>query len=131
MRETAHNNPVKIRREPEARITLCKCKETKRIYGVRMEKAQGGWNYTWAFPISVDSAKREGYDITVLKGTLGKTSEYNGCPYCGEKYFVVCDNCRKLNCKIISGDTFTCEWCGNTGRIVNYDGAGVESGGDR
>ena len=46
MRETAHNNPVKIKREPEARIALCKCNETKRTYGVRMEKAQGGWKYT-------------------------------------------------------------------------------------
>lgn len=52
---------VKINRKPEARIALCKCGESKKIYGVRMEKAQGGWNCTWAFPISADSAKREGY----------------------------------------------------------------------
>ena len=31
---------VKINREPEARIALCKCGESKKIYGVRMEKAQ-------------------------------------------------------------------------------------------
>ena len=65
---------VKIKREPEARIALCKCKETKKIYGVRMEKAQEGWNCTWAFPISADSAKRERYDAPILKGNLGHTA---------------------------------------------------------
>ena len=121
---------VKINREPEARIALCKCGESKKIYGVRMEKAQGGWNCTWAFPISADSAKREGYDATILKGNLGHTAEYNGCPYCGVKVFVVCDSCKKLNCQIISGDYFTCEWCGATGELINYNGSGIKSAGD-
>ena len=120
-----------IRRGPEARIVLCKCKESRKTYGVRVEKAQDGWNCTWAFPISAESANREGYDKTMLKGDLGKTPEYNGCPYCGTKVFVVCNSCKKLNCQIIKGETFTCEWCGSTGRLVDYDGDGIESGGDR
>ncbi len=129
--EVRETSAGKRRGVPEARIALCKCKESKKIYGVRMEKAQEGWNCTLAFPISSDSAKREGYDSTILKGSIGRTPEYNGCPYCGTKVFVVCDACKKLNCQIITGETFTCEWCGNTGRITNYDGAGVQSGGDR
>ena len=120
-----------IKREPEARIALCICKEARKVYGVRMEKAQDGWNCTWAFPISTDSANREGYDTTVLKGNIGHTKDYNGCPYCGIKVFVVCDACKKLNCQIIKGETFTCEWCGNEGSIGDYDGAGIESDGDR
>ena len=122
---------VKIKREPEARIALCKCKETKKIFGVRMEKAQDGWNCTWAFPISEKSAKREGYDATVLKGNIGWTSEYRGCPYCGTKAFIVCESCRGLNCHTSTSEYFTCEWCGSTGRLVDYDGAGVKSGDDR
>lgn len=120
-----------IRRGPEARIALCKCKEAKKIYGVRMEKAAGGWISTWAFPISADSAKREGYEETILTGSLGMSPDYNGCPYCGTKYFVVCGSCNKLNCNINTGNTFTCEWCGSTGTLTAYDGAGVKSGGDR
>ena len=122
---------VKIKREPEARIALCKCKETKKIYGVRMEKAQEGWNCTWAFPISEKSATREGYDATILKGNIGWTSEYIGCPYCGTITFTVCGSCQKLNCQTPTGEYFTCEWCGSSGRLTDYDGAGVRSGGDR
>lgn len=75
--------------------------------------------------------KEKDTDATILKGNLGHTAEYNGCPYCGVRVFVVCDSCKKLNCQIISGDYFTCEWCGSTGRLTDYDGAGVQSGGDR
>ena len=120
-----------LRRGPEARIALCHCKESRKIYGVRMEKSQEGWDCTWAFPISKKVASHEGYDSTVLKGNIGWKSDYNGCPYCGTKPFVVCDVCMKLNCKIIKGDEFTCGWCGSTGRLVDYDGTGVQSGGDR
>lgn len=129
--ERRESGAAHIRRGPEARIALCKCKEAKKIYGVRMEKVQGGWDCTWAFPISEKSAKREGYDETILKGSIGHTPDYNGCPYCGRKYFVVCGTCHRLNCNIITGNTFTCEWCGTTGTISDYDGAGVQSGGDR
>ena len=46
----------------EARIALCKCKEGKNIYGVRFEKTENGWKYTWAFPEKEAAAKREHYD---------------------------------------------------------------------
>lgn len=129
--EVRETNSGYLRRDPEARIALCKCKEMRKVYGVRMEKAQDGWNCTWAFPISADTAKREGYDATILKGSIGYTKEYNGCPYCGVKVFTVCGSCKKLNCQINTGETFTCEWCGFTGRIVDYEGDGIASGGDR
>ena len=35
----------------EARIALCKCREGRNIYGVRFEKLEDGWKYTWAFPV--------------------------------------------------------------------------------
>lgn len=120
-----------VQRGPEAKIALCKCKEAKKTYGVRMERSGNDWLSTWAFPIEESSARREGYDATILKGSLGKTEEYPGCPYCGSKYFVVCGACKKLNCSIITGNTFTCDWCGNTGTLSDYDGEGIASGGDR
>lgn len=48
----------------EAHIALCKCKEGRRAYGVRFERTEEGWKYTWAFPIKEAVVKREGYDET-------------------------------------------------------------------
>ena len=119
-----------IHRGAEARIALCKCPEAKKLYGVRMEKLGDAWKSTWAFPVDMDRAKHEGYDTTMLKGTLVSDDDYNGCPYCGTSAFIVCDACHKLCCNVATGNTFTCEWCGNTGTLSDYEGAGVASGGD-
>jgi hypothetical protein len=117
--------------ERVATVALCKCKETKKMYGVRFEKISARhWKYTWAFPMKEASAKREGYDDTMIEGTIEPDIDYPGCPYCGMKYFVVCQ-CGKLNCYLGPTGVFTCEWCGLTGTITGYDGSGVRSGGDR
>jgi hypothetical protein len=115
----------------EAVIALCKCKESKKTYGVRFERRGAkSWNYTWAFPMKEDSARREGYTGTTISGNVQPTREYPGCPYCGTKYFVVCQ-CGKLNCYISAGGRFTCAWCGQTGKLTAYAGDGIASGGDR
>jgi hypothetical protein len=115
----------------EAVIAVCKCKENKKMYGVRFEKTgTNDWQYTWAFPIKEDSAKREGYAGTTINGNVGPAPDYPGCPYCGTKYFVVCQ-CGKLNCNISAGGRFTCEWCGLTGELTAYGGDGIATGKDR
>lgn len=115
----------------EATVALCKCKETHKTYGVRFEKtAEGNWVYTWAFPIKESSAKREGYDGTVIEGAIMPREDYPGCPYCGSKFFVVC-SCGKLNCNIGTPGLFICEWCGMKGELGGYDGSGIHAGGDR
>lgn len=118
---------------PEARIALCKCKEGKNAFGVRFEACENEWKATWAFPIKKKgAAQREHYDETVLKGLIRKGSDYPGCPYCGSGSFVVCSDCGGLNCNTNSNDeVFTCEWCGKTGALVNYEGGGFNAGGDR
>lgn len=131
MEERRNQGTGYVRRDTEARIALCKCKEGRKMYGVRMEKTGSGWKYTWAFPIKQEVARREGYESTVLTGDLEIDPDYNGCPYCKSKYFVVCSKCKKLNCNIGDTPQFTCEWCGTTGELMDYDGAGVASGGDR
>lgn len=117
--------------EPEARIAMCKCKETKKLYGVRMQREGSGWKYTWAFPIEEKSAKREGYHDTELMGSIEPDEEYPGCPYCSTKYFVVCGGCKKLNCNVGVGNTFKCEWCGMSGTLGGFYGDGIAAGGDR
>ena len=115
----------------EATIALCKCKETHKIYGVRFEKTStSSWKYTWAYPIKEAVAKREGYDGTVIIGDIEPDDEYPGCPYCGAKFFVVC-SCGKLNCNVGNVKRFICEWCGLSGALIEYDGFGIKSGGDR
>ena len=117
---------------PEVTIALSRCKESNKIYGVRFQKIRSNqWMYTWAFPVKEDTARREGYDSAVITGAVAPHEEYPGCPYCGSRYFVVCGSCGRLNCKIVTGDTFSCGWCGMTGRIVDYDGTGIQGGGDR
>lgn len=129
MKET-REIPDRIPRGPEAKIALCKCRESKKVYGVRFEEDGPGWKYTWAFPIKEDVAKREGYDATTMVGFINPDKEYPGCPYCGKKTFLVCDRCHKISCNITVGNTATCEWCGVTGIITDYDGQGISSGGD-
>ena len=119
--------------EIEAAVAMCKCKESHKVFSVRYEKVKPDlWKYTWAFPVREDTAKREGYDSTLIKGMIIPEENYPGCPYCGSKYFVVC-SCGKLNCKTPkpNSNEFTCEWCGMTGILGVYEGAGIQSGGDR
>ena len=114
----------------EASVVVCKCKKKHALYGVRFERMAGEWKYTWAFALKESTARSEGYDKMTIKGQISPTSEYPGCPYCGAMGFVICE-CGKLNCYTPGARKFTCEWCGETGTIVAYDGGGFSSYEDR
>ncbi len=113
----------------EAQVALAKCREGKKMYGVRMEKTDEGWKYTWAFTVSEERAKAENYSVTKIKGRIYPDEEYPGCPYCGAKNFVVC-SCGRLNCYNMEDNKFQCEWCGSKGELVDYKGEGFDSAGD-
>lgn len=114
----------------KAVIALCKCGESHKAFGVRFEQmTESSWTYTWAFKINEKSAKREGYDATVINGNIEPSDDYPGCPYCGSKYFMIC-GCGKLNCNILIGNKATCNWCGETGTVSDYAGGGFSAGGD-
>ena len=117
---------------PEARIAICKCREGRRNFGVRFEKYGNAWKATWAFPIKKEgSEKREHYDQAKLTGNIVWGEDYPGCPYCGGRGFVIC-SCGGLNCNMNAKlSKFTCGWCGLTGELTGYDGAGFNSGSDR
>ena len=97
----------------EAAIILAKCYKKNQAYGIRTEKmSDGDWWRTWAFPMDVRRAQKEGYDVTKVQGNLYETEEYPGCPYCGTKSFVQCGKCLKISCW--NGETsLKCPWCGN------------------
>lgn len=114
----------------EGQIGLCKCPKTHQLFGVRFERKNGTWFYNWAFKIREESASKEHYDENVIKGEIDIEEEYPGCPYCGNKGFIVC-SCGKLNCSNIEGNILTCEWCGQQGRLAGaYDGRGIKAGSD-
>lgn len=113
--------------EVEANIILFKCPKTSQMYGVRVQKMNGDWWRTWAFPIKPANAKSEGYDATPIQGALNETAEYPGCPYCGKSRFVQCGRCRKITC-YDGEESLTCPWCGTrmegfvTAEQFNVDG---------
>ena len=63
----------------DARIALCKCKEGKKTYGVRFEKSEDGWKYTWAFKIKETSALLGGY----------RCLKYHRCTHRGRSVFII------------------------------------------
>lgn len=106
----------------EAVVLIAKCGESRRTYGMRLEKTgHDRWLATWAFPIRESSAKREGYDKVQIKGDNSFSDDYPGCPYCGGYGLTLCA-CGHLSCTILRNDIFTCEWCGTQGKIGDYSG---------
>jgi hypothetical protein len=103
----------------EATVITAKCGKTQKIYGIRVERRGGDWYRTWAFKINEKSAKKEGFDKTVINGKFNADKEYNGCPYCGSGEFTKC-GCGKISCW--SGEkTVKCCWCGAKGEISVVD----------
>jgi hypothetical protein len=101
----------------EATVIMARCQKKRLPFGVRAEKITRQWHFTWAFPIDERSAKREGYDLTIVKGSIQIDSSYPGCPHCGGKGFVQCGACQKIGC--FDGETsiYVCPFCGNSSEI--------------
>lgn len=114
----------------EAVIVLAKCAHSHKTYGMRVEKnGKDNWNVTWAFPIKENSAKREGYDKTTVKGNIRFSDEYPGCPYCGGTQLTIC-SCGHLGCTVVNNGIYTCEWCGSRGEWGGYGGEAITAGMD-
>jgi DNA-directed RNA polymerase subunit RPC12/RpoP len=103
----------------EATVIVAKCGTAQKTYGIRVERRNNEWYRTWAFKVNEKSAKREGFDKTVINGKFIAGEEYNGCPYCGKKDFIKC-GCGKVSCW--SGENIIkCAWCGARGEISRVD----------
>ena len=113
----------------EATVVLCKCGRSKKTFGIRIEKRQGTWWETWAFPISDKSASNEGYDNVQITGNINIDPSYPGCPYCGTSNWVNCGNCNKLTCWDSSKKEAVCECCGNRGTPEYADDFNLSGGG--
>ena len=100
----------------EITIAICKC-SNRETYGMRLEKKNNKWEYTWAFPINAKAAQTEGFDCSVIEGPFIEGKEYPGCPYCKTKNFFRCGTCGHLNCWDGVKNRVTCKWCDNTSGI--------------
>jgi hypothetical protein len=101
----------------EATVIMATCQNSRQTFGIRAEKINRDWHFTWAFPIDVKAAKREGYDTTTVSGNILLDAEYPGCPYCKGSGFVHCGNCRKVVCWDGKTMRFKCPVCGEQGDI--------------
>lgn len=117
------------RNKNEATVVLCKCHQAKKIFGIRTEKKENVWYQTWAFPISDQSAANEGYDTVEVSGNVQFGDEYPGCPYCKESAWVLCNVCGKLSCWDRTSEIFTCQWCGDKGRVSVAEHFDLSGGG--
>ena len=114
----------------EAKIVLFRCSTTRELFGVRVQKTlRGDWERTWAFKMSEKVAKNEGYDREVVSGSMEKTADFPGCPYCGNYGFFQCGNCDKVSCYSPENEPEECPWCHDKlGNFVHSDSFDLGSG---
>jgi len=113
----------------EANVILAKCSTHNQSFGIRIEKRNSDWVRTWAFKIDEDKAKREGFDVTPITGSLMEVDYFPGCPYCKTFGFVVC-NCGKMSCLANNVTSAQCYWCNTLmENIVEAETFDVKSGG--
>ena len=101
----------------EATVIMATCQKINNTFGIRAEKIDSEWHFTWAFPLSERMGKREGYDSKTINGSIRIDSEYPGCPHCKGCGFVHCGSCRKVVCWDSRSTKFKCPVCGNMGEI--------------
>ena len=69
------------------------------------------WHKTWAFPVDVNRAGREGYGKQNCEGYFINDDSFPGCPCCGAKQVIFCGYCSRASCW--NGETeMDCAWCG-------------------
>jgi transcription elongation factor Elf1 len=96
---------------------------------MRIEERNNDWVRTWAFKISEQKAKHEGYESTKKTGSMKPTNEYPGCPYCGSMDIAQC-SCDRLFCWHSETSLAVCPWCGqkdeyHTVKSIEVEGNGL------
>lgn len=108
-------------------VLLATCCETKKIYGITVDKTSMGHSLIWAFPLTKKQALHEGFESTSIYGNIEIDINYPGCPYCGSKQFYVCNNCKSIVC--YHGEKqVKCPTCGLHGEIVRVDRIDLNAG---
>ena len=102
---------------PNVVVVLCSCSHLHKQFGIRFEESETGqWIGDWAFPLTEDTAKREGYDRGEITGEFEFGSDYPGRPHCEATSLFKC-SCGGVACWDGESQTVTCPWCGNSGEL--------------
>lgn len=82
----------------QSMIVKAKCSLQRGHFAINfIEYMPGSWGAEKTFRISQDRATR-GFSSGTLSG-IHVSPKYGGCPYCENKTFFLCNNCRTLNCQ--------------------------------
>lgn len=113
----------------DAFAIVAMCDQHKKTYGITVDKiSRGRYKLVWAFPISAEKAHREGFDSKKVSGSIELDEEYPGCPYCGAKQFIVCNNCGTVSC-YHGTRTITCPGCHMIGEVASVESLNLKGGG--
>lgn len=114
----------------ESQVIVARCSTTNKPFGIRIEKINGTWFRTWAFPLTESEIKHENYsDKLIISGSFPETQDFNGCPYCGNHSFTKCGNCEKIGCSSDETDYYTCPWCESSGEVEYAEYFDLKGGG--
>lgn len=96
---------------PNVCIVLARCQQHKRMFGIRFEeKLPSQWTADWAFDIEENSAQREHYHQSEIKGRFDFDQAYPGCPLCEASSIFQC-SCGKIACWDGQSQRVACPWC--------------------
>jgi len=110
-------------------VIMGTCQQTKRPFGITVEKQGKDYVFTWAFKINEKSVKREGFDKNKVSGNIFMAEEYPGCPHCGALSWFQCGKCKQFVCMTYDQKIVRCPKCGNEGEVIAADKFDL-SGGD-
>lgn len=104
------------------------CSETRKPFGITVDKRYRNYAFCWAFKINAAQARREGYDKTHVKGAVVYDDDFNGCPHCGAMGFYICAKCGKVVC-YHGEEMVTCPNCGMSGGVRAGESVNLSGGG--
>jgi hypothetical protein len=115
---------------PNVVIVMAKCSHRKEYFGIRFERndnihsslkfldlrSKESWIGDWAFAIEEQSVIKEGYDKNQIRGFIGFSVSYPGCPHCNGKSIFQC-GCGRVACWDGKTQIVTCPHCGMTAQL--------------
>lgn len=113
----------------EEMVVMAACQQTKRPFGITARKEGKDYVFYWAFKLSSDSAKREGFEKNKVTGNVFNAAEFPGCPHCGGDAWFQCGKCGKIVCMRSGQEIVRCPECGNEAGLEYSDHFDL-SGGD-
>ena len=112
----------------EEMVVMATCQQTKRLFGITVQKEGKNYVFAWAFKMNAETAKREGFERNKVSGNIFMAKEYPGCPHCGALSWFQCGVCSHFVCMPYDQEVVRCPECGNQGEVVIADSFDLNGG---